>query len=33
MEAAKGLGVDLSGEAFDKALDKLLKPKGKRGDN
>ena len=31
MEAAKGLGVDEDGIAFKKAMDNLLKPKGKRG--
>jgi hypothetical protein len=31
MEAAKALGVDESGKAFDKAMRTLLKPKGKRG--
>ena len=31
IEAAKALGVDESGEAFDKAMRDLLKPKGKRG--
>ena len=34
IEAAKELGVDLSEEAFDKALSKVLKPKEKkRGSN
>lgn len=31
IEAAKRLGVDESGEAFDKAMRDLLKPKSKRG--
>ena len=33
VEAAKKLGVDESGEAFDKAMRSILKPKGKRGNN
>jgi hypothetical protein len=33
MEAAKKLGVDVDGKAFEKAMGNLLKPKGKRGSN
>lgn len=31
IEAAKKLGVDVDGKAFEKAMQNLLKPKGKRG--
>jgi hypothetical protein len=31
IESAKKLGVDESGEDFQKAMDALLKPKPKRG--
>jgi hypothetical protein len=31
IEAAKKLGVDQDSKAFEKAMDNLLKPKGKRG--
>lgn len=31
IKAAKDLGLDQSGETFERALDSLLKPKGKRG--
>jgi hypothetical protein len=33
IEEARKLGVDESGEDFRKAMDNLLKPKGKRGNN
>ena len=33
MEAAKELGVDESGEAFNKAMDKIAQKKSKGGDN
>jgi len=33
IEAAKALGVDESGEAFDKVMGSVLKPKGKRRGN
>ena len=33
IEAAKKLGVDQSGEAFSKALDKIVPKKGKNGNN
>jgi hypothetical protein len=33
IEAAKKLGADLSGEAFERAMNTLAKVKGKRGNN